>query len=356
MPEIVYFCGMKNYILPFMLLICLSCSKKDHADEPLPPRPGVEKPSTEPAKLAFVPDFLQISAQGQAKGVIEIELQRRGDYLPDTIYDIESAGVAAPADVRFAKGGTKALVPVSYDVALAQGQEHKGTVKAGDALFTLYIRYPREWSHRSYGFWDDGEIVADAVLETRGSGTLTDYRVSISGDVAAEFSVDDTGRFYPGSGGMDVEKGVIAWLGKHFIESRPGREVVAAQYRDGWLFGVIGIAGAAPADPGQNPWRNVLIKDYNKYIAVDLYDNAPGLNGLNGAAVPALLEIAVDGVVATVTPQPAPFVNTDLFPRGLNFAGEGTVTEQGIDIPVPLTDFYGSFGPWAKIYPSQWRW
>lgn len=343
---------MKDYILLLLCVICLSCSEKDREPQPNTDRPGTESQDKQRARICFEPPAARIITGTHAAGSLDITLRREGSSLPDTLYNIKADGVTAPRTVHFARGITEAQLPVHYNLHLSPGEELLCTVSADSAVFSLYISNSPDWRTECSGIWDDGSTLRHAVLLTRETSLTREACVTAGADTLATFILTPG---HPDAAAYEEDMGVAAWHGCHFIAGREGRSVLEAKYTDGWIFGVISFEAAPPKNPELYPWRCLLVRDGNDYTAVDLYASAPLLSELNTVVAPALLRLHTDGTAATVPPQPAPFVNTDLFPSGLVISGDGKFEDGIIKIPVPLTDFHGTMSPWAKVYESRWE-
>ena len=402
-----------KHIFVLILLLATACSDPGGgSDEPVPPRPGEDSPLTE-AKVTFDPakaDFA--AADGSFEGSLPIAVLRSGEYLPDTLYIIETADPRAalrlPGDVHFGQNATKTIVTAAYRLSLAPGQSYGTTVRVAGTDAAIEITF-RNTSDRievglaSYRF-PGGRRTATVFRRTAAAGT--EYSLEDEG-FTRSLTVDAAGGVVMNAAPAACEGFVAVADASHFTDAPPalpawgvtgatdgdGTFVLAAVYTsadgtpmlhhdtvtildpdsdweapadamftDGWLLGVVSLDARPPLLPADNPWPVEYRESRSRPGVLRLcnpYRGASPLAEINGGA--ALAYIIVDASNpdnVTIAPQNSGFANADLFAAPFMAGGTGTMTTapdgtRTITIPRPLHNGYGTWGDtWATIHPA----
>ncbi len=402
-----------KHIFVFICLLAAACSGPGGgSDGPVGPRPGEDNPSAE-ATLRTEPRRAEFEAlYGIFEGVMPVTVLREGEYLPDTLYIIETddpRGVlTAPPSVDFGLNDTKAVVQVSYSLRLDTGEDYAATLRlpGTDAVVDFSFRnasYYTELGTASYR-WPAGRRTVKVFSHSAGGNTeylLTaeDFRRTFTVDAAgvavmnaAPAACEGYAAVADASSFTDVPPARPAWSVGGVADGN-GTFVLAAVYSatdgsrllhhdtvtllspdddweapvdaiftDGWLAGVVSMEARPPLVPADNPWE-VEYRRSRSHPGVlrlcNIYRGNSPLAEIN--AGPALSYIIVDATEpdnVTIAPQNSGFANTDLFAVPFMIGGTGTLTTAGngtrtITIPRPLHNGYGTWGDtWATLHPT----
>lgn len=405
-----------KHIFVLIIVLATACSGPSGGnDGPPAPRPGQE-PGHDPARVLFSPSTADFASEdGCFVGSMTVEMVRRGDYLPDTLYIIEVSdrrgALSVQSNVVFARNDSVSAFSLRYSLTLEAGEEYSATVSAvgTDASMTITFRNTSNYMDVGTASYRYPGGRATVRMRRRDAGGISEY--SLAGDgISRVFSVDGGGNVKVSNspagtdgyesvadvstlgsappsqpswrvGGCADATGVFV-LGAVYTRTDGTRllsydtvtildadcewsEPADALFTDGWLLGVVSFEGRPPLIPAGNPWA-VEYRESRSHPGlfrfINIYRGESPLTPLN--AGPALTYITVDATDAdnvTIAEQNAGFVNADLFPHPFHIGGTGTMRTEPdgtrtITIAQPLHNGYGTWGDtWAARYPSVFR-